>query len=431
MNRRLSPFSLLIILTGLNLFNYLDRYVLNAVRTPMAAAFGLGYGDSGRLFTAFMLGYFLTSPFFGYLGDRHSRKVLISLGILVWSLGTILTGLARSFVMVLAFRAMVGVGEASYATLSPGLISDTWSADKRNNALTLFYVAIPVGSAMGYMLGGEVAAHWGWRYAFYWAGVPGLLLALTLLPFGEPGRGESDGTVGEGQGKAALREILRIFVNGDYLLVVWGYVAYTFALGAFAFWGPTFLQKAHGLPLARADNFFGMVLIAAGVVGSLLGGLIATQWRKRTRAGYALLLCSSIFAAVPLSFYALLSESTTLSLAFLAGSMFLIFFSTGPVNTLIIEAVPANVRSSAMAISIFMIHLFGDMYSPEVIGRMADRMGGDLRRAILVLPVSLLAAAVLWMLLALRQRAKGRGRGRNAPSMGTPGEADGGVARRR
>ena len=340
MNRRLSPTSLLIILTGLNLFNYLDRYVLNAVRTPMAAGFGLGYGDSGRLFTAFMLGYFLTSPFFGYLGDRHPRKVLISLGIFVWSLGTVFTGLAQSFVMLLCFRAMVGVGEASYATLSPGLISDTWSPGRRNNALTIFYVAIPVGAAMGYMLGGEVAAHWGWRYAFYWAGVPGLLLALILLPFKEAERGESDGVGGEKPQKAGLRDIGRLFVNGDYNLVVWGYVAYTFALGAFAFWGPTFLEKVHGLPTERADNFFGMVLIVAGVVGSLLGGLIATWWRRRTPAGYALLLCTSVFLAIPLSFYALLAAGTSLSMAFLAGSIFLLFFSTGPVNTLILDTSP-------------------------------------------------------------------------------------------
>jgi len=406
--RRLSPFSLLIILTGLNLFNYLDRYVLSAVRTPVAAAFGLGYGDSGRLFTAFMLGYFLTSPFFGYLGDKYPRKVLIGLGILVWSLGTILTGFAGSFMTLLAFRAIVGVGEASYATLSPGLISDAWSRDRRNNALTIFYVAIPVGSAMGYMLGGEVAAHWGWRYAFYWAGVPGLLLALILLPFGEPERGESDGASGEKPQRAGLKDILRIFAIGEYNLVVWGYVAYTFALGAFAFWGPTFLQKVHGLSTERADNFFGMVLIGAGVVGSLLGGLIATRWQRRTPAGYALLLCTSVFAAIPLCFYALLAATPALSMVFLAASIFLLFFSTGPVNTLILETVPVNVRSSAMAISIFMIHLFGDMYAPEVIGRIADRLGGDLQRAILILPVSLMCAAILWLLLAVVTLRKAR-----------------------
>ena len=171
--KKTSPVTLLCVLTGLNLFNYMDRYVLNAVRTPMAAQFGLSYGESGRLFTAFMIGYFLTSPFFGYLGDRLSRKSLIILGVLVWSAGTVLTGTASGFGMLLFYRAMVGVGEASYATLSPGLISDGWPRAARNNALTVFYVAIPVGSAMGYILGGEVASYAGWRHAFFWAGAPG------------------------------------------------------------------------------------------------------------------------------------------------------------------------------------------------------------------------------------------------------------------
>ena len=257
MNRKLSPHSTLVILTGLNLFDYMDRYVLNAVRTPMAADFGLGYGDSGRLFTAFMVGYFVTSPFFGFLGDRLSRKVLIALGIFVWSLGTVLTGLAQSFAMLLCFRALVGVGEASYATLSPGLISDTWGREKRNNALTLFYAAIPVGSAVGYMLGGEIAGHWGWRYAFYWAGAPGLLLALILLPFQEPRRGEVDSPVAGKPEKATLGDAARLFMNRDYMLVVWGYVAYTFALGAFAFWGPRSSRRFTVFALTGQTTFSG------------------------------------------------------------------------------------------------------------------------------------------------------------------------------
>src|SRR5215471_11503937 len=160
MRKQLSPGWLLTILTGLNLLNYLDRFVLNAVRTPMAEDFKIGYGDSGRMVTAFMIGYFVTSPFFGYLGDRLSRKWLIAFGIFVWSLGTLLTGFAGGFGMLLFYRVLVGLGEASYATISPSLISDAFSATMRNNALTIFYVAIPVGSALGYIIGGEISAHW-------------------------------------------------------------------------------------------------------------------------------------------------------------------------------------------------------------------------------------------------------------------------------
>lgn len=154
MNRKITPFWLLFVLTGLNLLNYLDRYVLSAVRTPLAAEFGLSYGESGRIFTAFMIGYFFTSPFFGYLGDRISRKGLIAAGIFVWSLGTVLTGWAAGFGQLILFRILVGVGEASYASISPSLISDSYGPKQRNNALTVFYLAIPVGTALGFILGG-------------------------------------------------------------------------------------------------------------------------------------------------------------------------------------------------------------------------------------------------------------------------------------
>src|SRR6267378_4914926 len=206
----LTPFWLLFILTGLNLLNYLDRNILNAVRTPLAADFGIGYGDSGRTVTAFMIGYFVTSPFFGFLGDRFSRKWLIAFGIFVWSLGTVLTGFASGFAVLLFYRVLVGLGEASYATISPSLISDTFGAAKRNNALTIFYVAIPVGAALGYLIGGEISAHWSWRHAFIWAGIPGLLLALILLPFEEPKRGQSELTPGLIVTRPSLSDYLKL-----------------------------------------------------------------------------------------------------------------------------------------------------------------------------------------------------------------------------
>src|SRR5437899_7318719 len=125
--KQLSPAWVLAILTGLNLFNYLDRFVLSAVLTPLQKDLGINDGQAGRLVTAFMIGYFVTSPVFGWLGDRCARKWLIAGGIFIWSLGTILTGFAATFVVLIGFRALVGVGEASYATLSPSLIADCYA----------------------------------------------------------------------------------------------------------------------------------------------------------------------------------------------------------------------------------------------------------------------------------------------------------------
>ena len=272
----LSPAWILFILTGLNLFNYLDRFVLSAVLTPIQNEFGLNNDQAGWLGTAFMVGYFLTSPVFGWLGDRWSRKWLIAAGIFVWSVGTILTGFAATFAMMIAFRLLVGLGEASYATISPSLISDSYAPAKRNNALTIFYVAMPIGAALGMIIGGLIAAHWGWRHAFIWAGVPGLLLALVLLPFAELKRGQAEGKTAEAAKTPSVRDVVNLFRIPDYVLVVLGYTAYTFALGAFGYWGPTFLQRAHSVALDKAATFFGAVLVVAGLVGTLLGGFAAT-----------------------------------------------------------------------------------------------------------------------------------------------------------
>jgi MFS transporter, Spinster family, sphingosine-1-phosphate transporter len=404
--KQLSPAWILFILTGLNLFNYFDRFVLSAVLTPLQKDLAINDEQAGRLVTAFMIGYFVTSPVFGWLGDRGSRKWLIAAGILVWSVGTVLTGFAATFAMMLAFRVLVGVGEASYATISPSLISDSYAPAKRNNALTIFYVAIPVGAALGTIIGGFIFKHWGWRHAFIWAGAPGLFLALVMLPFAELKRGHAEGKTVETAKRPSVRDIVNLCRIPDYVLVVLGYTAFTFALGAFAIWGPTFLHRAHGVAVDKAAGFFGVVLVVAGLVGTLIGGFAATAWQKRNRAGYAWTLGLSVLAAVPLAFGAFLAVSTFWSMTFLAAAMFFLFLPTGPVNTLILETAPVNLRASAMAVSIFTIHLFGDMWSPEIVGQLADSSGGTLQKAVLILPIALIVAAALWLALALKTKRR-------------------------
>ncbi len=398
--KRLNPAWTIAILTGLNLFNYLDRFVLSAVLPKLQAELRIGDEPAGKIVTMFMIGYFVTSPFFGYLGDRFPRKWLIAAGIFIWSLGTVLTGFAKTFEELLAYRVLVGVGEASYATISPSLISDNFGPERRNNALTIFYVAIPVGAALGNIIGGQIAAHYTWRDAFIWAGAPGLLLALVLLPFQEPTRGQAEGRAEECNAKPKLRDFLNLFRLEKYLLVVLGYTAYTFAVGAFGTWGPSFLVRIHHVAVDNAGTFFGLVLVVSGLLGTLIGGFAATAWQKRNKAGYAWTLGLSVLVAVPIVVVAFLSHQTVISMACLALSMFLLFLCTGPVNTLIIETVPLNLRSSAMALSIFMIHLFGDMWSSQIVGHFSDVW--NLRKAVLILPVALLISALLWIVLAIR-----------------------------
>ena len=417
MKKETLPYLSLAFLTGLNLFNYLDRYVLAAVLTPVQTDLRLNDAQGGFLASAFMLGYFISSPVFGYLGDRTARKWLIAFGVFFWSVGTILSAYCHSYGTLIACRVLVGLGEASYATLAPAWLADLFPSERRNNALTIFYVAIPVGSALGYGAGSLALLHGNWRDGFFWAGVPGIILALLLLFLREPQRGAADPVADPAapntpQAAPTWRDTFRLFRIADFNLVLLGYTAYTFALGAFAVWGPKFLYLRHHLELHKADFFFSLSLAASGLVGTLVGGLLATAWQRRNPAGYALLLALSIAAAVPVAAAAFLSASLPVSMACLAGAMFLLFLSTGPTNTLIVESVPVALRASAMATSIFVIHLFGDFGSPPAIGKLADWLNPPhaptigLQRAVLVLPAVLAVGAFFWGWLA-RRKARG------------------------
>jgi MFS family permease len=398
---KLRPKLTLLALTGLNLVNYLDRQVLPAVLQPLQEDLKLDKTQAGFATTAFMLGYFATAPFFGALGDRLARKWLIAAGVVVWSVGTILTGAAGGIVSLLLYRCLVGVGEASYGTLSPGWIADLFSSRQRNNALSFFYVAIPIGSALGYLLGGEIGHSHGWRAAFYVAGVPGLVFGLVLLGLKEPQRGASDASASDSAGAAppagGWRAYKRLLKNRPYLLVVFGYVAQTFAVGGFAAWAPSFLQEVRGMEFRDADRFFGIALAATGLGATVLGGLASSAWQRRSRSGYAATLGLSALVAAPLAFAAFMDRDVARARVLLVATMFCLFFATGPVNTLLLETVPATMRSSAMAASIFAIHLFGDLWSPALVGYVAEKTSFE--SAVLILPAALVVSAAAWLVL--------------------------------
>ena len=402
------PWVSLLLLTGLNLVNYLDRYVLSAVLTPIKQTLQLTDSQLGKLGVSFMLGYFLTAPLFGYLGNHMKRKGLIVLGVLVWCVGTFLSGYANSFGALIVFRVLVGLGEASYGTLSPTWLSDVYSPQKRNQVLSYFYTAIPVGSALGFLIGGLVAFHYGWRTVFFVAPLPGLVFVSLLLFVEEPKRGASEACDLElmKQKKHTFISAYKgLFHYPDYLLLTAGYTAQTFALGAFAFWGPTFLHRIRGLTLIQADKFFGASLVLTGLVATLLGGMWGTLWKKINPKAYVHILALTALLAVPFSYFSFVAVTPLYFSASFVLAMFFIFLSTGPTNTLILETVPISMRASAMALSIFVIHLLGDLSSPYLVGKLSD-LTGDLQHAVVyLLPSALALCALFWILLSYTFRS--------------------------
>jgi MFS family permease len=402
----------LMILTLINLLNYLDRYVVSAlVESLKKSELRLTDTQAGLLATGFIVVYMLTSPVFGALGDRGRRTLLIASGVGVWSIATALGGLAHSFASLFAARATVGIGEAAYGTISPGLLADYYPQDQRGRVFAVFFSAIPIGSALGFILGGLMDQHFGWRAAFYVAGIPGIFLALMVLPLPDPPRGIHDvdggkdnhSLVSKGDLKSTWIVYRDLARNRPYRLTVLGYAAYTFAVGGMAFWMPTFLERVREVPKVTATVQFGSIVVVTGLVGTLAGGWLGDYLLKYSRHSYLWISGIATLAAVPLAWVALVVRSPALYLSTLTAAELLMFASTGPINSAIVNYVSPKERSSAIALSVLAIHLLGDVPSPALIGAVSDAT--SLGRAVLIVPVGILAGGVIWSFAAFRMES--------------------------
>ncbi|HSN16384.1 MAG TPA: MFS transporter [Anaeromyxobacteraceae bacterium] len=390
----------LAILTAINLLNYLDRFVVSALFESLRADLWLTDARLGSLGTVFIIVYGLASPLFGIAGDRRPRPPLLALGVGLWSLAAMLSGAARGYWTLLAARAAVGIGEAAYGTISPGLLADHFGPSRRSRAYAVFFAAIPVGVALGYIVGGLVDRRLGWRWAFLISGVPGLVLALSCLRLRDPPRGASESTWvirGEGGIAATYRRLLS---NRPYALAVLGYAAYTFAVGGMAFWMPAFLERTRGVPRSVATVQFGAIVVMTGFAGTFAGGYLADALRRRFREADLWLCGITTLAAAPLALVVFMTYRPILYLVALVLAQLLLFASTGPVNAAIVNAVAPAERASAVAISILAIHLLGDVPSPWLIGIISDR--SSLGRAVLIVPAAILVSGIIWTWAAWR-----------------------------
>jgi len=396
-----SAYYALAVVTLLNFLNYIDRYILAAVLPRVQSELGLTSAQAGLLAPAFLVAYFITSPIFGVLGDRFSRTRLMALGVSAWSLATAATGMMRSFGQMLTARSFVGIGEAAYGTISPALLADYFPEAKRGRTFAIFYVAIPVGAAVGYLLGGLIEPTLGWRAAFYVVGLPGVLLALLALTVADPPRGamEQSVSVVSEPLAATLRGFLR---NRAYTGTVLGYTAYTFGLGGLAFWMPSYLERARGVDLARANLLVAAITVVAGLGGTFIGGYLGDFLSARMKHGQLWICGLSSLAAIIPTWLALTVSSSPAYVIALFVAEFLLFLSTGPVNVVIVSVVAVGARAMAMAVSIFMIHVLGDAISPPIIGALADRTSLD--RAVLIVPGSVALSAAIWIATAWKAR---------------------------
>ena len=436
----------LAVLTGVNFLNYIDRQVLPAVAYAMKRDLHLSDTEIGAMEDALLLSFTVLAPLFGRLGDRYSRTKLMAGAAAVWSVATGLTALvdhspvlppslhailpvthvtiALSGVAIAlcAIRAFVGVGESSYSTITPTLIADYFPRQRRATALGVFQAAIPMGFALGYVLGGLLAHFFGWRTAFMVVGLPGLITSVVVWRLREPKRGANDAVseprvTEEQQKEPWLRTCWRILRTRDWLLSTAGYTALTFVLGAFATWASLLLIEDKRMSETTANIVLGVTVLFAGAAGTFGGGWVADRVAAKTRNGYFLVCAaSSLLGIIP----AVLALATHQPLFFLPAvflTIVFLFSNNAPFHAILVNSVPPAIRASAMALNIVAIHACGDLISRLGVGVLSDSLAAGhltllsglarllgidparehLTAALLVVPLALLVSSFFFL----------------------------------
>ena len=385
----------LLLLTGLNLLNYLDRYILPGAQPLIQAEFHASDESMGALTTALFVTYMLTAPLTGWLGDRFRRKPLIVAGATLWSLATLVTFWVHSYNSLYFRHALVGIGEATFGIFAPAVISDFFPPRERNRILSFFYLAIPVGAALGYLVGDQLGQRFGWRTPFLVGAIPGLLIAALYGLFAsEPIRGSSEAPARIPAPRTSiLAGYLHLFRNPGYLCATLGMAMLVFTMGGISNWMPTFLHRFAGMDVAKAGTVLGAITVFDGVAGTWLGGWIAQRWLRTNHRALYLLSAWSMFLTLPLAALVFFGPPAWAVPALFAAEFFL-FLNTGPLNAAIVNSVSAPVRSTAIALNLFLIHLLGDAPSPKIIGMISDksnlRLGLGLTLVTLILSGTLL-----------------------------------------
>ncbi len=365
---RQQPVAALAILTSLNFFNYVDRSVLFAVQPLVQGEFHRSDAEFGLLTSAFFFCYMCTAPFVGAIADRVQRRGIMIAGALVWSAATLLTAITYDFRTLLIRHTVVGVGEATFATIAPAFLADLFPETKRGRILGIFYICIGLGTAVGYIVGGSIGQAHGWRAPFYVAAVPGFLLAGALAFVPEPPRGMQD-SLPETTERGTVLGLVR---NGAFWTATLGMAMWTFGIGALQVWMPTFLSRMRHEPLEKANLIFGAMTAFNAVVATLIGGWIGDRVLRHNRGAYYLVSAVTMMVGVPVMLIAITSRGPAMYPSMFA-TEFLLFLNMAPLNAAIVNSVGAHIRATAIAVNLFTIHLLGDAFSPTLVGYISDR----------------------------------------------------------
>ena len=389
--------SALLLLLGINLFNYIDRQILAALEPEIRASFFTS-GDviamtkTGLLGDAFFITYMISAPLLGFLADRISRWIIVGSAVILWSLASGASGLAATFAILFATRICVGIGEGGYGPAAPTILSDLFPIETRGRIMAIFCAAIPVGSALGYVIGGLIGTHLGWRWAFYLVAPPGLLLGLLCFWQRDPRVAAHD--LAQKSQRRSMGDYLNLFRTRSYLINCIAMTLMTFVQGCLGFWVLAYLRYRHQSP-AVGVTIFGLFLVVAGLVSTLLGGVIADKLRSRFPGSYFWVSGVGMLIACPF-FIATLYLPFPAAWVAMFFAIFFLFLNTGPSNTALANVSLPAVRATAFAVNIFVVHALGDVQAFWLLGY----IGGHTNMHVAFLFVSgiIFASGLAWLI---------------------------------
>lgn len=398
----MNPRTLFFLLFSLNLFNYIDRQVLFSVFPLIQQDLHINDFQLGALASVFMIVYMCYAPVVGFFADRHPRQYWIAASALLWSMATFLSGLAKNYTSLLGARAFIGVGEGGFTTIAQPFLAEQFPKPKRATILAYFGLAMPAGAALGYLLGGLIGAHWGWRMAFMVVSIPGALLGLAMWIWGKDRPHRSL----ESHSKPSWLQYMTLLRNKPFIFLCLAHAMQTFVLGGLSAWMPTYFNRFFHMDIAQAGWVFGLMVIVGGALGTLVGGRLADRILKKTNYAYFIVIAACFLLMIPFAAAGILSHRMPFSIITFFISITLIFMPLGPISAALVALSSRRIRSMAFAVNIFLIHALGDAISPAIIGRLSDQFG--LKMAFLG-TISLLLPACLFLYSAVKTaRIQGR-----------------------
>ena len=395
-------------MVGINFLNYMDRWVASAAATPIENEFHLNDAQFGLIGTAFLLVYAVAALPFGYWGDRGVRKTVIGVGVTIWSLATLFTGFARSYFQLFLSRAVVGIGEASYYPAGTSLMSDFFPKDQRARVMSIWNTGSTIGIAVGFAGGGFIAEKFGWRTAFYFAAIPGLLFAILAFAFREPLRGsaESKGPAVEKTQDASLKKFLDLLRIPTLRATIIAQTFLYFVLASNAFWLPTVLHRRFDLSLSKAALLAGVVIVVGGLIGTLAGGWLADKRARKAPAAHLEVGIAGFLIGAVLITIALLSPLTIgpipVFIPVFLLTVICLYLYAGPFTAVSQNVVSPGLRASSVTLLLFISHVFGDSHSTYDVGQISVWLGGNLQAALLITSPTLLILAAITAATGLR-----------------------------